>query len=228
MQAVILAGGRGTRLGHLTSNTQKTMMRVNGKPFLQYLVEYLRKFDIEEILFLVGYLGNQIERHFGNGLSFGVKIDYSYERTILGTGGALINGEGKLKEEFLLLNGDTFVAMGYKGLLKRFHYHDKTGIVAAYDNSQNVAPSNLLLDESNYVIGYNKSNSKGMTHVDAGVLALKKTVVDFIPAGGFCSLEEEIFPRLMAQRELVAYPINQRFYDIGSLKGLEATIGVLR
>jgi len=221
MQSVILAGGIGTRLRPLTEKIPKPMVVVGGKPFLQYQLELLKSFGLKKILLLVSYLGNQIEDFFGNGSKFGMEIEYCYEETPLGTGGALKHAEYMLDDEFLLLNGDTYLPIDYRILIETYYNHRPVGLITAYDNNERIVPNNLAVDESNVVTNYNKRNMEGMTHVDAGVLILRKEVVELIPAGKVCSLEEEIFSKLIERNNLMAFPTSKRFYDIGTFNEIE-------
>ena len=110
MQTIILAGGLGTRLRPLTNTIPKPMIHINGKPYLEYQIEYLKRFNLIDILILVGYLGESIESYFGDGKHFGVNITYSYEKEPLGTAGGIKNAEENITEnEFLLLYGDSFL-----------------------------------------------------------------------------------------------------------------------
>ncbi len=93
MQVVILAGGEGTRLRPLTHKVPKPMVKVSGKPFLQYQLELIKSYGLTDVLILAAYLGNQIEDYFGNGSDLAMNIKYSYEDTPMGTGGALKNAE---------------------------------------------------------------------------------------------------------------------------------------
>jgi len=163
MQAVILAGGKGTRLRPLTYRMPKSIVPINGKPFLQYQLELIKSYGINEVLLLVSYLGEQIERYFNNGSKFGLSIEYSYEESPLGTGGALKNAEDKLKKEFLLLNGDTFLPIDYRKLISYFHQYNKIGVITVYNNSKKIASNNIAIGKSNLIIDYNKKDSKGMT-----------------------------------------------------------------
>jgi D-glycero-D-manno-heptose 1,7-bisphosphate phosphatase len=177
---------------------------------------------------LVSYLGNQIEDYFGDGSRFGLKIEYSYEEIPLGTGGALKNAENKLADEFLLLNGDTFLPIEYDKLVEYFHHSNKIGVITIYNNSEKVAPNNTAIGVSNLVVNYNKKDFKGMTHVDAGAMVFKKELLKFIPEGQTCSLEENTFYELIKRKELAAFVTNKRFYDMGNFKELEVIKGVLR
>ncbi len=228
MQVVILAGGKGTRLRPLTYQMPKPMIPIHGKPFLQHQLELLKSFGLKDVLLLVSYLGNQIEEYFGDGAKFGLSIKYSYEETPLGTGGALKNAEDKLAEEFLLLNGDTFLPIEYGELIKYFYQYTKMGIIVVYYNSEDIVPNNIAIGESNFVFEYNKKDSKGMTHVDAGAIVFKKEVLNLIPNGQVSSLEEEIFHKLIKIKELLAFPTRKRFYDIGNFKEIKVIKRVLR
>ena len=228
MQVAILAGGKGSRLRPLTYQIPKPMISILGKPFLQYQLELIESFGINKVLLLVSYLGRQIEEYFGSGSKFGLNIEYSYEKNPLGTGGALKNAEEKLAEKFLLLNGDTFLSIDYEKLMEYFHQCDKIGVITVYNNSEKIASNNIALAKSNVVVGYNKKDFQGMTHVDAGVVAFKKEILNLIPKAQVCSLEEEIFPMLIEKKELIAYPTSQRFYDMGNSKELKVIKEALR
>jgi NDP-sugar pyrophosphorylase family protein len=221
-QAAILAGGLGTRMRPLTESIPKPMLPVRGKPFLHHQLELLRSFGIRRVVLLVAYLGEQIEKHFGDGAALGLHLTYSHEPAPLGTGGALKNAEALLDEEFLLLNGDTYLAIDYAALGNAFRASKAMAMIVAYENSDARVPSNLALSLDRSVAAYRKRDPRGLTHVDAGVIALRREVLNEIPAGRACSLEEEIFPRLIERGQMKAWVTKEPFYDMGSPAGLEA------
>lgn len=106
MQVVILAAGRGKRMLHLTDNIPKPMLKINGRPFLEYKLEILPK-EIDEIIFIVGYYGECIMNYFGREFQ-GRKIKYIFQKKLNGTGGALHLAKGMLNDKFLVINGDDF------------------------------------------------------------------------------------------------------------------------
>ncbi len=228
MQAVILAGGKGTRLRPLTYDVPKPMAQVCGKPFLEHLILFLKKQGFKDFLLLVSYLGEQIEAHFKDGKAYGVKIEYAYEKEPLGTGGALKNAQAKIKKEFILFNGDTLMPIDNKKVIAKFKRAGAAAMVVAYDNREPIANANLAVGRAGRVVDYSKKNTKGKTHIDAGVAIFKKTVLDYIPAGAICSLEEEVYPRLIAAQALHAFATRVKFYDMGSFPGLEKIKEVLR
>ncbi|MDR4498276.1 MAG: NTP transferase domain-containing protein [Candidatus Scalindua sp.] len=228
MQAVILAGGKGTRLRPITYEIPKPMVPVSRKPFLLHQLELIKSFRIDKVLLLVGYLGDQVRDFFGDGSRFGLRIEYSFEETPLGTGGALVKAKGKLASEFVLLNGDTYLPIEYDELIGCFYRSHKVGVITAYNNFEKVLPNNLAVGTSNLVLEYNKNNPKGMTHVDAGVLVCKRDLLHCIPEGQECSLEETVYSELIRRKELLAFVVNQRFYDMGSFSELELLKDVLK
>jgi len=206
---------------YLTYKVPKPMVPVRGKPFLEHQIEYVRSQGFADILILASYLGEQIEEYFGDGSPLGVRMAYSYEKSPMGTGGALKLAGHLLEESFFLLNGDTLLPIDYRDLCGRYKTGGQPGMIVAYGNEEKVAPSNLKIGDGNVVLEYNKKSAEGMTHLDAGAIVLKKSVIDMIPAGEVCSLEQEIFPRLIEGGELLAFPTARRFYDMGSFEGLK-------
>src|SRR3989344_320464 len=158
MQVVILAGGLGTRLGPITTTIPKPLVCVNDKPYLEYQIEYLKKFGFLDILLLVGHLGEKIESHFGNGEQFGVNIRYSYEKEQLGTAGGLKNAEPAItSDRFLLLYGDSFLPINLTELTDSFLESDKKCFLVIYNNQKNTdVKNNVKVDRENNVCAYEK------------------------------------------------------------------------
>lgn len=216
-QAVILCGGLGTRLMPLTSQTPKCMVRVAGKPFLEYVLMHLKKQGISRVLLLTGYLHGQIEEYFGGEFE-GIEIEYSPEGSPLGTGGALGNAKGKLEETFFLLNGDTYLPAAL-GELEAALLKNKSAlsILSAYVNSEKIAQNNLLVDDEGKVLQY---GGKNCNCVAAGASIYRKEALRFI-AGSPCSLEKEAYPELIKHDSLFASKTSSRFYDIGTFERLK-------
>jgi NDP-sugar pyrophosphorylase family protein len=219
MQAVILAGGLGTRLRPVTQEIPKPMVRVNGVPYLEHQLRLLAKQGIRSVVLLTGYLGDQIEEYFGDGQRLGMKISYSREETPLGTGGALRMARALLHERFLLIYGDSLLPMNYETVLDRLTQSGATGLVVVYDNryGDTSVANNIALDRNGFVARYEKRvpADPSLTHVEAGVLAFRREVVDLIPEG-VVSLEQQVFPALIARSALIGLETRERFYDIGT------------
>ncbi len=228
MQVAILAGGLGTRLSPITSSVPKPMVPIHGRPFLEYQIEWIRREGFDQILLLVGYLADQIERHFSDGSRWGVSIRYSREPSLMGTAGALKVASRQLQETFLLLNGDTYLPMDYGKFVRRFQEVGTTGLIAVYENSEAVAPNNVRVSSEGLAVRFDKGDRGAMTHVDAGAYLFRKRVLERIPAGGPASLEGEVLPKMALEQDLTAYPITERYYDIGTFERLTLAEDILR
>ncbi|MCI0353643.1 MAG: hypothetical protein L0099_01200, partial [Acidobacteria bacterium] len=170
----------------------------------------------------LGYLGKQVEDHFGSGSRLGVQVAYSCEASPLGTGGALKNAEAQLDAEFLMTNGDTYLDIDYRALVAGYREHPCLGLMVAFDNRGGEMTSNLAIEKDGAVAAYRKRDARGLTHVDAGAIVLNKHVLDLAPAGAVFSLEEEIYPRMIEQKQLHAWVTGERFIDMGSREGMAA------
>jgi NDP-sugar pyrophosphorylase family protein len=224
VQVVILAGGLGTRLRPLTEAVPKPMVPVLGRPFLDYLIDYLAAQGFRRVLLLVGYLGQDVVDHYGDGSAFGVNIQYAWEETPLGTGGALKAALPQLEETFLLLYGDSYLPIDYGALADGFVRSGLPSMVVAYDNraGDTGVQNNMAIDAEGVVTSYRKGvGAPDLNYVEAGALCLNRQVVCDIAPRTVVSLEQEIFPVLISRRRLGATVTSQRFFDIGTPARLE-------
>jgi N-acetyl-alpha-D-muramate 1-phosphate uridylyltransferase len=228
MQAVILAGGLGTRLWPVTKAVPKPMVPVAGEPYLAHQLRFLREQGHTDVVMLTGYLGEQIEEYFGDGGPIGMRIRYSREPAPLGTGGALRNASNLLADAFLLIYGDSFLPIRYEILERRLAETKATAVVALFEDrdGETGVVANVDVDESGFVTRYEKNAARSnLRFIDAGVLAMRAEAIQHIPAGEKSSLEEQIFPRLIERRALAAVTTEQRFYDIGTPERLRVIEG---
>lgn len=228
-QAVILAGGLGTRLRPLTHKTPKPMAPISGKPFLQYQLELLKNNGLKDIVLCVGYLADRIIEYFDNGSTLGIKIKYSIEDEPLGTGGALRNAQQHLSEYFFVLNGDTYLPIDYSLLAKVFLERDKLSLVTVFTNKGRRIRNNVKVNSSGLVVKYSKgAEDRDMNGVDAGCSIMKKAVIHLVPDQRVVSFEEEIYPILIERKQVIAYRTDQQFYDIGTPEGMQTFENVLK
>ena len=220
MQLVILAGGQATRLRPLTDKVPKSLVAVNEKPFLEYQLDFLEKSGVIDIVLCIGYLGEEIERYFGNGERFGVNLKHSYEKEqLLGTAGALKNAKQLLRDQFFVMYGDSYVFLDFPIVMSYFNKFDKLGLMVVYKNYDRYDRSNVVV-EGNTVRQYSKrEKAEGMVYIDYGVSLLRKKALELVPRNQAYSLEK-LFAQLIEQRELLAYEVKERFYQIGSPDGL--------
>ena len=218
MQVAILAGGLAARLGDLTEDHPKSLLKFQGKPFLEYQLELLRRADIGKVVLCLGHLGEQIERHFGDGDKFGVSICYSIEEKPLGTAGALRNARDMLDDTFFCMYGDSYLFLNFLEVMRYFESQNKLALMTVFNNHNRFDKSNTAT-QGNLVSRYNKNDATGdMVYIDYGLNIFRKRTMDMIPDNQFYSLEE-LFPRLIALQELLAYEVGERFYEIGSPQG---------
>jgi NDP-sugar pyrophosphorylase family protein len=200
------------------------MIMVAGKPFLYHQLALLKRQGITRLLILVGYLGQRIMDYFEDGSWLGLQINYSVEDDPLGTAGALKKAEPHLEEEFLLLYGDSYLPIEYQDVARAFWTSGKRGLMVVFEDKDGstMVRKNVALDGQMTITSYEKDSlDKTLQYVEAGVLAFRREVMDFIPPDRAVSLEEEVFPLLIAQQQLLGYVAAQRFYDMGTPERLD-------
>lgn len=223
-QAVILAGGRGTRLAPLTDVRPKPMIRFHGRPFLEYLIEMLKDQGFERVLLLLGYLPDAVTEYFGDGSRFGVKITYRVSPVEDETGTRIAKARDQLDDRFLLLYCDNYWPLDFDRLWRRYLEAGTKALVTVYDNEDNYTRDNLILDEGGLVRVYDKSRTTaGLKGVDIGFFILDRTVTDLIPTAGNPSFEATVYPQLIANRDLAAFRTGHRYYSVGSHDRLPLT-----
>lgn len=214
MQAAILVGGLGTRLGPLTESVPKPMVVVGGKPFLEHEIGLLKSCGINDFVLCVGYLGEKVEGHFGDGSAWGVRVRYSYDGPkLLGPAGALKRAETLLDEFFFVTYGDAYLRADYKSMMKALVESRRLGAMAVYENHNKYGRSDVAVSDGR-VVRYDKRGT-GMSWVNFGVSALRKGALSLIPSGRECG-EEEFYGELIKRDELLAFPVADRFYEIGT------------
>ena len=225
-QVAILAGGLGTRLRPITEKVPKPMVPVAGQPFLHWQLLDLKRQGYTQVLLLVAYLGEQVREHFGDGSRFGMQLSYAFEPEPLGTGGALKLALRQLEDEFVLLNGDSFLVAPLDEMVSAFRRQSCEALISSYDNHDPVPViTNLRVAEGQsaerIVLGYLKDGGpeKGFDRIDSGVYVMKKRLIEREPKDRFGLAD--LWPPLIASGRLGAYEVRERFYDIGTVERLK-------
>lgn len=215
LEAIILAGGYGTRLQNVLKDRPKPMALINGRPFLEYLILFLRTQGIKKIILAVGYMKEEIIKYFADGMKFDVYIDYSEEETPLGTGGAVKKATSKLTSNtFFCLNGDSFARVN---LLDLYEFHNKKGSLASLalvNVNNNTRYGSVEVDNFERITSFKEKSSKGMGLINSGVYIFEKQIFDLIKTDAF-SLEYDLLPKLV-NLGLYGKKINGFFIDIGT------------
>jgi NDP-sugar pyrophosphorylase family protein len=219
----ILAGGLATRLGDVTKTIPKALLPIAGKPFIVHQLALLRAAGITEIVMCVAHLADQIEGAIGDGREFGVHVQYSHDK-LLGTGGALRNALPLLGDEFLVMYGDSYLLCDYAGIARAWQASGKLGLMTVYENHGEYDASNVVF-EAGRVVRYEK-NVPGMTHIDWGLGAFRAAAFAGYPDGKLDL--QRVYQDLLAKDQLFGYEVSDRFYEIGSHRGLEELRRILK
>ena len=216
MQALLLAGGLGTRLRSVVNDRPKPMALINDKPFLEHLLMYLKKNNIDEIVFLVGYKGSMVEEYFGSGEKFGINIKYSYEEGQLGTAGAIKNAEKLITDEyFYVLNADTFFMVDYEKL-RDLQIEKKLDMALVLRRVEDVSRYGKVELIDNLIVSFNEKEERSIPGtINGGIYYLNKKILEIIP-NHKCSLENEIIPYLLNNNYRIGGQVcDNYFIDIG-------------
>jgi mannose-1-phosphate guanylyltransferase len=200
VKAIILVGGEGLRLRPLTCNLPKPMVPIVNRPFLEHMVEHIKRHHIDEIILAICYLPDRIQSHFGDGSSFGVKLSYAVEQTPLGTGGAVKNSERFLNDTFLVFNGDIFSDLDLTETVKFHRAHKAKVTIALTPVDDPTAYGVVELDSQNRVKGFiEKPSWDKVTSnlINAGIYVMEPEILELIPAGVHSMLERGLFPDLV-------------------------------
>lgn len=233
MQAVIMAGGKGTRLRSITNDEiPKPMAPIAGKPILQWQIECLRRSGVTDILLIIGYLGEKIEAYFGSGADFGVRIDYFREEQPLGTAGALAEVADRLEEDFLLVFGDTIFDISIPRMMAFHREKQAEATLFVHPNSHPFDSDIVLRDETQRVCGFlSKHDTRTDWYdncVNAGFYIVSKRLCGRIVRGEKTDLEKQVLWPLARQGGAVyAYLSPEYIKDVGTPERITAAAGEL-
>jgi len=223
LPVAILAGGLATRLRPLTERVPKVLLDIAGEPFAVRQIELLREHGLNEIVFCLGYLGEQVQARLGDGSRWGMKLSYVFDGAHpLGTGGALLRALALLGEAFVVLYGDSYLVCDYQAVIRAFQLSGKQGLMTVFRNVGQWDRSNVVF-QNGHIQRYDKRlSSPEMQHIDYGMGVLQSQALNPYPADEPLDLAT-IYQDLLARDELAGFEADQRFYEIGSLVGLEET-----
>ncbi len=218
IKAVVLAGGLGTRLYPLTRKTAKCMLPINDKPLLEHIIKYLAGHDIKEIIITVGNKRKQIVDYFGNGIQFGVKLQYSVERKASGTAGSFKNAGKLIAGTTLVMQGDTLTNFALDEITS-FHKKKKAMATIALTSVQNTKGYGVAIVDSNKRITRfeEKPASSFSNLVNSGIYVLEHDILDYIPKNKTFDFSRDLFPLLLKNKlPLYGIKVNGYWFDIGT------------
>ena len=228
LPVAILAGGLATRLHPVTEKVPKALLPIAGRPFIHWQLELLARQGITEVVLCAGHFGEQIQAAVGDGTGFGVTVRYSFDGdTLLGTGGALKKALPKLGAAFFVLYGDSYLRCSFAAAQMAYEERQAPGLMTVFCNEDRWEKSNVLLRDGR-VVEYDKHSPRpGMRHIDYGLSILSIQALQRSPASAAFDLAD-LYRELVSRGELAALTVNERFYEIGSVGGIEATEHYLR
>ncbi len=219
-QALILAGGKGTKFRPFTYEMPKTMIPLGGKPILEHIINRLKAAGVKNILLSVSYKSEKIIGYFGDGSNFGVKIDYIIENEPLGTAGPLLLAKNRLDNTFLMLNGDIVSNIDYDDVI-RSHKASSSRFTVVLAQADDVTKFGVAEMKGNRVIGFTEKpkDDNRSKLVNAGMYVLNRNILDYIKSG--YQMIENIFPELAKENVLDGYIHPGYWVDIGSMESYE-------
>ena len=227
MQCVILAGGRGTRLWPLTRTIPKALVPINGRPFADYQLAWLARQSLADVVYSVGFLGEQIERHVGDGSAFGLEVRYVREGdNLMGTAGALrlALDAGLLADAFFVLYGDSFLPIAFSPVEAAYRSSGRPALMTVLRNQDKWDRSNVIFTPPMITL-YDKhctdeATRARMAFIDYGLSVISRDVIaERIRAGARSDLAD-LFRHLSLAGKLAGFEVSERFYEVGSTEGI--------
>lgn len=217
-QTVILAGGLATRMRPLTEKLPKALLPIHDKPFIAYQLEKLKKEGICRVALCVGFLGEQIEAYVGNGSRFGLEVDYFYDgENLQGTAGAIRNRLDALDDAFFVMYGDSYLPCTFRKVQEAYEKSGKLALMTVFHNQGKWDQSNVEFFEGN-ILNYSKRDkTEAMDYIDYGLGILSRKALESIEGQDLAT----VYEALLKRKELVGYEVKERFYEVGSIGGLQ-------
>lgn len=216
-----MAGGEGTRLRPLTSNTPKPMMPLVNEPMMEHIVRLLKQHGFDEIVVTLAFLPNAIRNYFGDGSEFGVRMVYATEDSPLGTAGSVANARAELTERFLVISGDVLTDIDLTAIVK---YHEEKAAMATIGLKAMENPLEfgiVITNEDGSIQRFLEKPTWGQVFSDTintGIYVLEPEIFDYIPDGAVVDFSSDVFPRLLDDAKPLFGFVAERFWeDVGTL-----------
>jgi NDP-sugar pyrophosphorylase family protein len=219
--AIILAGGLATRLRPVTEKIPKALVEINGRPFVAHQLELLARQGIREVIFCLGYLGEQVVDYVGTGSKFGVKVQYVFDGPVLlGTAGCIRQALPLLPHNFFVLYGDSYLPCDYQAVQAAFFAQQRLGLMTVFHNQGQWDTSNVEFSLGK-ILRYDKiARTAAMHYIDYGLGVFTREVFLELPTEGPYDLAQ-VYQKLLMQDQLAALEIKERFYEVGSFQGIK-------
>jgi NDP-sugar pyrophosphorylase family protein len=217
----LLAGGLATRLRPVTEKIPKALVELAGKPFIDHQLALLHRNGIRKIVFCLGYLGEMVEQHLGDGSRLGMQLQYAYDGDkLLGTGGAIKRAAHLLDDVFWVMYGDSYMDIDYASVLRAFFSRDVLGLMTVLRNNNQWDRSNVVFENGQLLKYDKKTQTPDMHYIDYGVAVLRRSTLDRITSNEPYDLAT-LYTQLVSEGQMSGYEVTNRFYEIGTPASLE-------
>ena len=221
LPVAVLAGGLASRLRPLTEVVPKAMIEVDGEPFVHWQLRLLLRSGIKKVVFCVAYRSEMIQDFVGDGSKYGIEVTYSEDGpALLGTAGAIRKALPLLGEDFMVLYGDSYLPIDYAAVETAFRVAQKPALMTVYRNEGAFDTSNVIFANATLQKYAKGIQDPAMTHIDYGLSIFNHSAFDSQSANYSTDLSD-ICANLSVAGQLGGYEVHERFYEIGSLKGIE-------
>jgi NDP-sugar pyrophosphorylase family protein len=219
----LLAGGMATRLRPITETIPKAMVEVAGRPFIDHQLELLHRNGVRRVVMCLGYRGQQLEQHVGDGASVGMEIRYAYDgEKLMGTGGAVRRALPMLGDVFWVMYGDSYMDIDYRAVLDHFERSGADALMTVLRNGNRWDTSNVVFRDGKLLRYDKKNRTPEMDYIDYGVALVRTAAAERIPTDRPYDLAE-LYTSLVAEGRMIGYEVTNRFYEIGTPAALEET-----
>ncbi len=225
--AVILAGGKGTKLRPYTYEIPSALLPIQGHPLLEYTLKNLKDNQILNVILCIGYLGDKIKKHFGNGEKFGVHITYLQERSPLQTGGALLHAKSLLaNQQFLVIHGDTLSNLDLRDFINFHNDYNMIATIALTTNTQPKDFGQLTLHGIRLVNFYqNTKKSEIKSHlINCGMYVFQPELFQYLPKDKSSFFLEDVIEQLIKQKKVNGFVFEGQWFDVGDPDNYEKAI----
>jgi len=223
LPVAILAGGLATRLGPVARQTPKCLLNVAGRPFVHHQLRQLHDQGVRRVVLCLGHLGEQVTEAAGDGSAFGLEIVYSFDGPELrGTAGAIKRALPLLSSSFFVLYGDSYLECSYAAVQEAYEAAGQLALMTVFRNQGRWDNSNVEFHDHR-ILAYDKLHrTERMQYIDYGLGVFHRDAFDIVTAGATFDLAT-VYQEMLRQGKLAGFEVTDRFYEIGSVEGLEET-----
>jgi NDP-sugar pyrophosphorylase family protein len=222
MKAVVLAGGKGTRLAPYTKILPKPLMPIDDMPILEILLRQMKRHGIDEVILTVGHLAEILRAFFQDGSQFGIKIRYSYENQPLGTAGPLSLVEG-LNDTFLVANGDVLTTLDLHTLVEFHRSSNAVATIASHVRNVRIDFGVIRTNLNNEIVGYIEKPTYDLC-VSMGIYVFEPRVLSYINFNEYLDLPDLVLKLIGAGERVMTYPYEGYWMDLGRIDDYEQAV----